>query len=35
MALIDAHRDRYGVEPICAQPPDRPVDVLRAQGPAD
>ena len=24
MAFIDAHRDRYGVEPICAQLPTAP-----------
>ena len=34
VAFIDEHRDVYGVEPICARAADRPVDVLRAQGPA-
>ena len=32
VAFIDDHRDTYGVEPICAQCADRPVDVLPAQG---
>ena len=34
---IDAHRDGFGVEPICRcsqQAADRPVDVLRGQVPA-
>ena len=32
LLFIDAHRDAYGVEPVCKVLPDRPVDVLRAQG---
>ena len=34
VAFVDAHREAYGVEPICARAADRPVDVLPAQGPA-
>ena len=32
VAFVDAHRAEYGVEPICAEFADRPLDVLRAQG---
>ena len=32
VAFIDAHREVYGVESICARVADRPVDILSAQG---
>ena len=33
-AYIDEHRGEFGVEPICARAADRPVDLLRGEGPA-
>ncbi len=31
---IDAHKDEFGVEPICNELPIAPVDVLRREGTA-
>jgi hypothetical protein len=32
VAFVDVHRAEYGVEPIFAELPIDPLDVLRAQG---